>query len=322
MTIRACFRGSNRSRSRTWPWTARRSSSIGRRFLTAVDADAIRARRFRVAVDCCNGAASRATPEFLRALGCEVLELFTDPSQPFPHDPEPSSANLGVLCALVREQKADIGFAQDADADRLAIVSEQGKPLGEDCTVTLAVRHVLRSWPGPVVVNVSTSRMVDDVAAEFGCPVHRTPVGEINVVEKMLAVDLPIGGEGNAGVVMPAVNPCRDSFVAMALILEALAEAGGTISELRGRVPSYVMVKDKLDLPAREIGAALRRLQTDFRNEPLDLTDGVKVVWPDRWVQARASNTEPVVRVVAEAHHEDDARAMVTVVMERLSPPS
>lgn len=291
--------------------------------LAAVDADAIRVRKFRVAVDCCNGAASRATPDLLRALGCEVVELYTDPGQPFPHDPEPSTENLGDLCELVRASKVDIGFAQDADADRLAIVDERGEPLGEDCTVTLVVRHVLRrdAEPGPVVVNVSTSRMVDDVAAEFGCPVYRTRVGEVNVVEKMLEVGARIGGEGNAGVIAPRVNPCRDSFVAMALILEALAHEGGTISEMRARVPRYALVKEKVAFPARLIAAALRRLQDAYRGETIDLTDGVKIVWPDRWVQARASNTEPVVRVVAEAADEAEARDLVRAVVECVRPP-
>jgi phosphomannomutase len=293
--------------------------------LLSVDADAIRARRFKVAVDCCNGAASQATPDFLRSLGCEVFELYTNPDEPFPHDPEPSSENIGALCNLVREKGADIGFAQDADADRLAIVNERGEPLGEDATVTLTVRHVLRKSPGPVVVNVSTSRMVDDVAAEFGCSVYRTRVGEVNVIEGMLERNAQIGGEGNAGVIYPAVNPCRDSFVAMALILEALAEEGGTISQMRARVPAYVMVKEKLAFPAREIGTALRRLQRDFSGEAgatIDLSDGVKIVWPDRWVHARSSNTEPVVRVVAEAVKETQARELVRAVIECLSPPS
>ncbi|MCC6727936.1 MAG: phosphoglucosamine mutase [Chthonomonadales bacterium] len=288
--------------------------------LAAVDVEAIRARRFRVAVDCCNGAASRATPDFLRDLGCQVIAINTDPDLPFPHNPEPLPENIGDLCRTVREADADLGFAQDADADRLAIVDERGVPLGEDCTVALAVRHALRASPGPVVVNVSTSRMVDDVAAELGCPVCRTRVGEINVVERMLELGSPVGGEGNGGVIVPALNPCRDSFVGMAMILEALAREGGTIREMRERIPTYAMEKARLACAARDIAPALRRLRAAFAGETVDETDGVKVVWPDRWLQARASNTEPIIRVVAEAPTEEAAAALVREALACLAP--
>jgi phosphomannomutase len=288
--------------------------------LAAVDVDKIRARRFRVAVDCCNGAAHRATPEFLSALGCEVFPLYTDPASPFPHPPEPLPENLGDLCALVRQSGADIGFAQDADADRLAVIDEAGIPLGEDCTVTLAIRHYLGKQSGPVVVNVSTSRMVDDVAAEAGATIYRSSVGEINVVESMLSHGARIGGEGNGGVICMDVNPCRDSYVAMALLLEALAEEGGTISEMRQRVPTYAMAKEKLECPARSINPAIRKLQSLFSDARFDLTDGLKAVWPDRWISARASNTEPIIRLTAEAPTESDARSLMHSALECLSP--
>jgi phosphomannomutase len=288
--------------------------------LRAVNVEAIRARRFRVAVDCCNGAAYRATPAFLRALGCEVIELHTDPDAPFPHDPEPLPENIGALCAAIRQTGADIGFAQDADADRLAIVDERGEPLGEDCSVTLAVRHVLRRRPGPVVVNISTSRMVDDVAAQHGAPVYRTRVGEINVVERMLECGAEIGGEGNGGVIATAITPCRDSFAGMALVLEALAEEGGTIRQMRNRIPAYAMVREKLDCPAREFAPALRRLLKLYKDVPVDLTDGVKAVWPDRWLSARASNTEPIIRLTSEAPTSAEAHTLMREALECLCP--
>ena len=219
--------------------------------LQAVDVERIRACHFTVAVDCVNGAASLATPDFLRALGCRVLPLYIDPLQPFPHDPEPLPANLGDIRALMRATPADIGFVQDADADRLAILDESGEPLGEDCTLALACRHMLRRSPSPVVVNLATSRMIDDVAAECGCAVIRTRVGEVNVLEGILAHGASIGGEGNGGVIVPAINPCRDSFVGMALILEALAEGGERISQMRAQIPCYAIVKDKFDCAAR-----------------------------------------------------------------------
>ncbi len=289
-----------------------------RAVLSAVDVERIRARRFRVVVDCCNGAASRSTPAFLRSLGCDVVEMFTDPEQPFPHNPEPLPENIGALCNRVKEVGAHIGFVQDADADRLAVVNEQGEPLGEECTLALVVRHMLRKQVGPVVVNVSTSRMVDDVAAEFGAPVYRTRVGEVNVVEKMLEVNAQVGGEGNGGVIVPAINPCRDSFVGMAFLLESLAHEGCSISQLRSRIPEYVIVKEKVDVSAREIAPALRRFQEAYRGERLDLTDGVKVMWEDRWVQARGSNTEPIIRVTAEAPTEELARQLAAEAIARL----
>ncbi len=289
--------------------------------LGTVNVEAIRARRFRVAVDACNGAASYASPAFLRALGCDVVEYCTNPYEPFPRNPEPTPENITELCEVVKLADADIGFAQDADADRLAIVDETGAALGEECTLALAVRHVLRRTPGPVVVNISTSRMIDDVAAACDCPVIRTRVGEVNVIEGMARAKATIGGEGNGGVIVPAINPCRDSFVGMALILEALATEGGPIGEMRARIPRYAMMKEKLDCPSREIAPALRALQDRYAAETIDLMDGLKILWPDRWLQARGSNTEPIIRVTAEAPTDADARALVaeaTVELERM----
>lgn len=286
--------------------------------LQAVDVELIRKRQFTVAVDCVNGAASLATPDFLRELGCTVLPLFVDPQQPFPHDPEPVPANLGDICAFMRTAHADIGFVQDADADRLAIIDESGEPLGEECTLALAIRHILRRAPGPVVVNLSTSRMVDDVAAEFGGEVIRAKVGEVNVIEEILAHGATIGGEGNGGVIVPAINPCRDSFVGMALILESLAMEGGSISAMRARLPRYSMVKTKFDCPAHDIAPALRRVQDYYARQTLDIRDGLKINWPDRWAQARGSNTEPIIRVTAEAPSEAEATALAEEITAAL----
>lgn len=279
--------------------------------LAAVNVDLIRSRRFRVAVDCCNGAASVAAPEFLTALGCDVMPLYTDPNEPFPRNPEPVPENLGELSMRVKQDRVDVGFAVDADADRLAIVNEAGEPIGEDCTLAIVVRHVLARKPGLVVANVSTSMMLDAAAHEFDCEVIRTRVGEINVLERMIETGASIGGEGNGGVIMPGVNACRDSFVGMALVLEAMATSGETISQLRAHLPSMVMVKDKLPCAARGIAPALRRLRREVTGNSLDLTDGVKVLWPDRWLQARGSNTEPIIRVIAEAPTAKEAQELV-----------
>jgi phosphomannomutase len=287
-----------------------------------VNVSAIRARRFRVAIDCCNGAASQATPEFLDALGCEIVAVHADASQPFPHDPEPLPENLGDLCAAVTEKKADLGFAQDADADRLALVDERGLPLGEDCTVAIAVEYWLRRRPGTVVVNLATSRMIDDVAARYGCRVVRTRVGETHVVEKMIDVGAEIGGEGNGGVILRPVNACRDSFVGMAVVLEALARDASSLSTLRARLPAYALLQETLLCPAREVAPSLRLLQQYYREHTLDLTDGIKVTWKDRWIQIRPSNTEPIIRLTAEAPSAADAQALLNEAIERLSPGS
>ncbi|MCX6361035.1 MAG: phosphoglucosamine mutase [Armatimonadetes bacterium] len=287
--------------------------------LASVDADLIRSRRLHVAVDCCNGAASRATPQFLERLGCRVTAIHTDPDQPFPHNPEPIPANLGDLCRTVRDTGADVGFAQDADADRVAVVNERGEPIGEEAGLALAVLRRLEVEPSPVVVNMSTSRMVDDVAALHGCIVHRAKVGEVNVVEKMLAVGAPIGGEGNGGIISLRTNACRDSFVGMAILLEALAARGCSLSAFRSEVPTYSFLKEKITFPAREVATALRRFRERYSGQEMDLSDGVKVTWPDRWVQARSSNTEPIIRVLAEAPTDPEARQMVDEAFAALS---
>ncbi len=284
----------------------------------ALDVESIRRAGIRVAVDCCNGAASRATPTFLEGLGCKVVAIHTDPDRPFPHSPEPVPENMTDLGMAVRESGADVGFVQDADADRLAIADQNGIPLGEEVTVALAVRHATRRSPGPVVVNVSTSRMIDDVCSETGCTLYRTKVGEINVVEKMLEVGARIGGEGNGGVIAPHINPCRDSFVAMGYILEAMATERATIRDLRSAIPAYAMLKERMPARPRDVPVALRRLQAACVGATLDFTDGVKAIWPDRWLQARASNTEPIIRVIAEAPTEPEARDLVRMARDAM----
>lgn len=289
-----------------------------REVLQAVDAEAIRAAGIRVAVDCCNGAAYAATPAFLGELGCEVTAIYTDPDEPFPHDPEPIPEHMEALSKAVRGSGADIGFIQDADADRLAIADQHGTPLGEEATLAIVVRHYLRRDPGPVVVNGSTSRMLDDVCREAGCPLHRAPVGEINVVSKMAEVGARIGGEGNGGVIAPAINPCRDSFVAMAYVLEAMACGGLSIADLRGAIPRYEFVKERVEIRRRHVPAALRRLRSACVGAELDLTDGVTAIWPDRWLQARASNTEPIIRLIAEAPTSEESHSMLDHARETL----
>jgi phosphomannomutase len=228
--------------------------------------------------------------------------------------------SLAGLAGLVRRSGASVGFAQDADGDRLAVVGEDGLPLGADASVALVVQRWLERKPGAVVVSVSTSRMVDDVAARFGCVVHRSRVGEAAVVEAMNDHGAEAGGEGGGGVIVTPVNQCRDSFAAIALILEAMAVSGEPVGSLRARIPRYAMVTERLLCPARDVAPSLRVIAGLFRGERTDATDGVKVLWPDRWLLARPAVSEPVIRLTAEAPTEQDARALVNRVLEVLSP--
>ena len=286
----------------------------------AVDVERIRTRTFRVAVDPRGGAASIPTLRLLEALGCDVVAINAGADTPCQADAEPDEAGLAELGELVRRSGADVGFAQDADADRLAVVDEHGTPLGTDTTVVLVVQRWLERRAGPVVVNISTSRMVDDVAARFGCPVHRSRVGEANVVEAMKEHGAEVGGEGDGGAIVLPVNPCRDSFTAMAVILESMAVSERSVGALRAQVPRYAMVRERLLCSARDIAPSLRLIKSLFRGERFDLTDGVKVTWPDRWLMARPSTTEPVIRLAAEAPTETEARSLVNRVLEVLSP--
>jgi phosphomannomutase len=288
--------------------------------VAAVDAEAIRARRFSVVVDAVNGAASVAAPRLLELLGCRVVTLHTDLEQPFPHDPEPSPENLGDLSEAVKASAADLGFALDADGDRLSIVDGAGRALGEDCTLALAARHRLPHGEGPLVISASTSRMLDQVAADAGRVLVRTQVGEVYVVAAMLEHGATIGGEGNGGVILPEVNPGRDGMVGMALILEALAKSGRTVAELREALPHYQIVKRALPCPLRELGPSLRRLRRAYADEVIALTAGVTVVFGDRWLQARASKTEPILRIIAEAPERDTATRMAQEAAEVLRP--
>jgi phosphomannomutase len=284
-----------------------------------VDVERIRARRLTVAVDP-GGVASAPALRLLGDLGCDVVSVRAGGDVASPPRPEPDEASLAGLGGLVRRSGADVGFAQDADADRLFVVDEHGIPLSPDATVILVVQRWLERRAGPVVVSVSTSRMVDDVAARFGCPVYRSRVGEAHVIETMKEHGGEVGGEGDGGAIVLPVNPCRDSFVALALILEAMAVSERSVGALRAQVPGYSMVRERLLCSARDIAPSLRLIKSLFPGERFDFTDGVKVTWPDRWLLARPSATEPVIRLAAEAPTEAEARSLVNRVLEVLSP--
>jgi phosphomannomutase len=275
-------------------------------------------RRLRVAVDSCNGAGSIVAPRLLEALGAEVVAVNTTPDGLFPRGAEPVPENLGALCRAVRESRADVGFAQDMDADRLAVVDERGEPIGEEYTLVLAVRHVLARERGPVVANLATTYALDAVARAFECPVYRSKIGEANVTEEMRRHGAIIGGEGNGGVIYPRINFARDSLVGMALVLHLLADTGRTVSAILSELPRLFMVKEKLACRSDKIGRVLKMVRADYAQWPQDARDGVKVTLPDGWFLVRGSNTEPIIRLVAEGESEETARALVEDVRRRV----
>jgi phosphomannomutase len=267
-----------------------------------IDSKAIQRRKPEVVVDPCAGAATPYVVTFLEKLGAEVTLIHSRMDPGFPRNPEPVAANLTALCETVKKEGADVGFAQDADADRLAVVDERGEPIGEEYTLALAIDYFLKHREkSPVVVNLSTSGVVEDIAANAGVPLYRTRVGEINVSRRMREVEAKIGGEGNGGVILPEVHTCRDSFSGMALMLEALARTDSSISELRAQLPDYVMRKDKVPASFRDRKRILERLGKKYQQGSIDRTDGLRIVFPDFWFHVRPSNTEPVVRIQVEA---------------------
>jgi len=272
------------------------------RIFEQIDLDVIRAAKLKVAVDCCNGAGAPYSRDFLEELGCEVVTLFEETDQGFQRKPEPVAENITALSKAVVEHKCDIGFAQDPDADRIVIVGADGVPAGEQYSVVLAAEHVLAKNPGPVVVNVQTTKALNDVAAKYKCDAHLTPVGEINVTGKMLEVGAVIGGEGGSGgVIYPAVHPCRDSFTGMALVLEMMAMRKQSLAKIFEGIPRYKSAGAKVPCSAAKAVTVLRKLTAQYADANPITIDGLRLDWDDSWVLIRASNTEPIVRVFAEA---------------------
>lgn len=281
--------------------------------LPSLDVPALRQRALHVAVDCVHGAGGPVIIELLEALGCTWTGIGMEPDGLFPRDPEPTAANLVDLGRLVAESGAAIGLAIDPDVDRLSLVDETGRPMGEDLTLALAAAAVLRRTPGPVVTNLSTSQVVDDVARAFGSKVVRAPVGEVNVARRMQKEGAVVGGEGNGGVILPALHHTRDAPLAVALVLQHLADDGLTPSLAAARWPTYQIVKKKVSFPREALTDAYAALGDDLGAAERDETDGLRLAWPARrtWLHVRPSGTEPVVRLIAEAGSSEDAEALV-----------
>ncbi len=287
--------------------------------LSYIDVEAICKRKFKVVADTVNGAGGLIIPQLLKKLGCEVVTINQDPTGKFAHTPEPLPENLVQLSEKVREVGADIGFAVDPDVDRCAIVDNNGDPIGEEYTLALAVKLIFSKKMGRCVVNMSTSSASEDVAKYYNCMFVRSKVGEINVAEKMLEIEAIIGGEGNGGVILPELHLGRDAPLAVALTLQHLLEFGGTLKELHDSLPQYSMVKQKVNIEGMNPDSVLKSIAEKYKDEQINLLDGVKIDFQKSWVHLRKSNTEPIVRVIAEAPTEEEALQLAERFMNEIN---
>jgi len=283
--------------------------------LAIIDKEAIAAKRFKVALDSVNGAGGPVTKKMFSKLGCEVVAINDEPTGLFAHTPEPTAENITDLCEVVKAEAAAIGFAQDPDADRLAIADEVGTYIGEEYTLALAAKYIFGKNTGTAATNLSTSRMIDDIAEKAGSRVIRTPVGEANVATAMLEHNCIIGGEGNGGVIDLRVSPIRDSLVGIALVLQLMAETGKTVSQLVSEIGGYYMSKDKFVADQSQAQRILDSAKKVFADANLDTTDGCRFDFGDGWLHLRASNTEPVMRIIVEAKDQRTAQKYIDAVL-------
>lgn len=288
--------------------------------LKLVDIKAIRARKFKVAIDCVNSTGGIAIPKLLKALGVEeVIELYVEPTGQFPHNPEPLPENLGDLANTVRKYKCDLGIAVDPDVDRLALVSESGEMFGEEYTLVAVSDYILGQKKGNTVSNMSSTRALRDVTEKYGCEYHASAVGEVNVVQKMREEKAVIGGEGNGGIIYPELHYGRDAMVGVALFLTHLAKSGKTASILRSTYPSYHISKKKIDLDTSvNIDALFDEIEKKYSNYEVSTIDGVKIQFDKDWVHLRRSNTEPIIRIYAESNSETTSDNIANQIMKDL----
>lgn len=275
-----------------------------------IDKSALRKRNFKVAIDCINGAGSVILPELLQDLGCDVIKINSEPTGEFVHGAEPIPENLVDICTVVREGNFDLGMVVDPDSDRLALIDENGNPLGEEYTLALVTDFILSKDKSDIAVNVSTSMVIDDIAKKYECNVLRTKVGEVNVSKVLIESKCIIGGEGNGGIIMPEIHPGRDAVLGAALVLQYIFEKDMLISYLKESLPQYVIIKDKVSVKDINFDDVVAKI-TEMADGTIDTTDGLKIIGDKWWVQLRKSNTEPIVRIFAEASDEDAARVII-----------
>ena len=305
-TIRDLYESGSFSRSK-WDGigTARVPPDVGadhiRAVLDTVSVAAVAGRRFRAFLDANAGAGGPLGTRLLADLGCDTIQYACEPTGEFAHEPEPIPAHLGDVAPWVKQHECAVGFVLDPDSDRLALIDETGTCVSEECTLALAVKYRLRQQPGAVVINMSTSRMSEDIAREFGCDCHRSAVGEANVVSLMRGTDAVIGGEGNGGVIDPRVGWVRDPFVGIASVLSLMAGERKPFSQLVAELPRYAMLKTKFTVPRERLASAFAAMESRWPDARVNRDDGLRLDGPDWWLHVRGSNTEPVVRVIAEA---------------------
>ncbi len=285
----------------------------------------IRRRKFKVLLDCVNGAGAYSMPQLLEKLGCKVIKMNCEKTGIFPRLPEPIPENLTATMRAVKKHKADIGIVVDPDVDRLVLITEKGEPFGEENTITQAIKFYLSKktclsgrQEGNAVVNLSTTRAVDDVANEFGCKVFRSPVGEANVVKKMKEVKAVIGGEGSGGVILPKVVFGRDALTGTVIMLQHLLEFGGKMSELKKSLPQYFIAKKKIELGTMNPDEVIKTLVEKFRSGKINLEDGLRIDFTDHWVHFRESNTEPIIRCIVEAKSKRDAESLAEKYVDEI----
>lgn len=287
--------------------------------LPMVDAEAIKAKKFKVVVDAVNSTGGIAIPQLLEELGCEVVKLYCEPNGQFPHNPEPLKEHLGDICELVKTEKADVGIVVDPDVDRLALVDENGELFGEEYTLVAVADYLLRHQKGAAVSNLSSSRALRDVARNLGSEYFASAVGEVNVVTLMKEKNAVIGGEGNGGIIYPELHYGRDSLVGVALFLTHLAKENKTVSELRATYPSYFMGKKKIELtPDIDVDSLLTKVEKEYQTEDISTIDGVKIDFENNWVHLRKSNTEPIIRIYTEAFSQEEADNLGDQMIEKI----
>ena len=286
------------------------------------DVETIRARKLTVAVDCCNGACAVFSPRWLEELGCRVLAINDETGAPFPHNPEPKRETMAQLRAVVKAGQADIGFAHDADGERIGIVTETGEALSEEMTLAIAAEIKLSQTPGVVVTHLSTSSIIEAIAARNNSTVVRTPVGQAYISEAMLEHNAVLGGEGNGAVAIPAIHATNDAAATIGLILEHLAKTGQKISELAASLPRFTMLKHFVPVAPNKLFSVLNEIRAEAETAgaaEIDLSDGVKLSWPDGWLHIRASNTESMIRLIAESESEARAEELLAWGRDRLA---
>jgi len=282
--------------------------------------DAIRSKKLTVAVDCCNGACSFLSPKWLASLGCEVLAVNDNPNAPFPHSPEPKPETMAQLCAIVKAGHAAVGFAHDADGERLGIVTDLGEPLSEEMTLAIAADIRLRKKTGAVVTNVSTSSAIDIISARHGGSVIRVPVGQAYISEGLIEHNGVLGGEGSGGITVPEVHLTHDSAAAIGLILEHMAQTGERISDLVVGLPRLTTLKHNVTVAPHRLYSVLQEFRAVMEQEgiEIDSTDGIKIALPEGWVHVRASNTESMIRIIVEAQEPVAARELLDWARDRI----